>query len=174
MRQLPLLALLLAACAGRPVEEPEPVAPPEPAPAAPLPEGFLVAGEPEVREAELGPEKAWRQTVSRLTILRAEAVAGSEDILVTFEESAVHATTREGFRRTWLLPPGLRLLDTPVHLLLGGDLTTVPYGADGAQMPMGEEVTVLRASILGAGGEMEEFRLVIKGGSTFRSISNAG
>ncbi|MHC4340349.1 MAG: hypothetical protein ACYSX0_09090 [Planctomycetota bacterium] len=174
MRLLPFVALVLAACSGRPVEEPVPVVVPEPAPAAPLPEAFVVTGQPEVREAYLGPEKAWRQTVSLLSVLRAEAVAGSQDILVTFEETAVHATTREGSRRTWLLPDGLTLLDTPAHLLLGGDLTTVPYGSDGAQMPMGEEVTVVRARIREADGENQEFRLIIKGGSTFRSISNAG
>jgi hypothetical protein len=148
---------------------PQPEAPPRPAPPG-LPAGFLVVGAPEVRTPFLGPGATWRFLVSRLTTLRADARAGGEDILVSFERDAVHVTARPGARQTWRLPAGLRLSGGPAHVLLGSDLTTTVYGPDGAQIPAAEEITVIRARVEEAEGQ-GEFRLVIKGGRGFRSIS---
>jgi hypothetical protein len=184
---------LLAACSGKSVpreteppsktwdeaREARPKPPPaaEPAKKAPetagLPAGFRVEGTPEVRTPFLGPGAMWRFLVSRLTTLRADARAGGEDILVTFEPEAVHVTLRSGARRTWRLPTGLRLEGGPRHVLLGSDLTTTVYAADGAQTPPAEEITVIRARVEEADGK-GVFRLAIKGGRGFQSISNHG
>jgi hypothetical protein len=138
-----------------------------------LPAGFKVEGTPEVRTPFLKPGAMWRFLVSRLTTLRADARAGGEDVLVTFEPEAVHVTARSGARRTWRLPAGLRLEGGPTHVLLGSDLTTTVYGSDGAQVPAAEEITVIRARV-GAPDAPGVFRLVIKGGRGFQSISTSG
>jgi len=144
---------------------------PTPKPAAPgLPAEFVLKGAPEVRAPFLGPESMWRFLVSRLTTLRADARADGEDLLVTFERDAVHVTTRAGGRLTWRLPERLRLEGGPTHVLLGSDLTTTVYGPDGAQVPAAEEITVTSARLDEAGAK-GEFRLVIKGGRGFQSIS---
>ena len=185
IRVLLLLGLVLAACSKAVPREPEtspakpeveaPPAPrpeqPAPAPAAPgLPAEFEVRGTPEVRTPFLGPDAMWRFLVSHLTTLRADARAEGEDILVTFERDAVHVTTRAGARQTWRLPDQLRLEGGPSHVLLGSDLTTTVYGPDGAQVPAAEEITVTSARVDEAGAK-REFRLVIKGGRGFQSIS---
>jgi hypothetical protein len=139
-----------------------------------MPEGFRVVGRPRVEPAYLEPGGAWRALRSRIKILQAEAVARGIDIMVTFEESAVHATTKGGTRRTWELPTGLRLFRCPSHLLLASDYTTRLYRADHSQVPLGGEVTVVTARVAGRGQKAEEFRLTIKGGRTIRSISTAG
>ncbi|MHC4550523.1 MAG: hypothetical protein ACYTEZ_17285 [Planctomycetota bacterium] len=176
--------LLLGACAGpRAPQEPPPEAAPEPpsaeAPSAAtappgLPAGFKVEGEPEVEPPFLPPGAMWRFLVSQLTTLRADARAREEDLLVTFEAAAVHVTERSGRRRSWRLPDGLRLEGGPAHLLLGADLATSAYGADGAQFPPAKEITVVRARVEGGEGGVVVFRLVIKGGRGFRSISTPG
>lgn len=187
-RLLPLV--LLAACSGKAVpreteppqktwEESQAAQPKpsqaEPPPTAPpgLPAGFRVEGTPEVRSPFLGPAATWRFLVSRLTTLRADARASGEDLLVTFERDAVHVTARSGARRTWRLPAGLRLEGCPAHVLLGSDLTTTVYAADTTQVPPAEEITVIRARVEKA-HEKVVFRLAIKGGRGFRSISTHG
>lgn len=173
-----LLLGLLAACAAPPEKKPEPVKPPPPKSGpdvrAGLPAGFSVQGDPAVVEAFLEPEDAWRDLRSRLTTLQGEAVARNKDLLVTFEPEAVHATQENGARRTWKLPPGLTLRDCPKHLLFKADATIRLYGADHSQVPLGAEVTVVRASVTGSAGVVREFRLVVKGGRSLRSISLSG
>ncbi|MHC4136382.1 MAG: hypothetical protein ACYS0K_15530 [Planctomycetota bacterium] len=181
MRARRLVSLvLLAACSKAMPREPEPPPPktadsrPQPEPPKPEPPGlpaeFKVEGTPEVRTPFLGPGAMWRFLVSRLTTLRADARAGGEDILVTFEHDAVHVTARSGARRTWRLPARLRLEGGPAHVLLGSDLTTTVYGSDGAQLPAAEEITVIRARVEEAEGKGDS-RLVIKGGRGFQTIS---
>ena len=160
-----LLVLVVACAAPRTPDEKKAVA---------LPLGFRVTGQPAVFGLELGPDKAWRALVSRLTTLRFDAAASGEDILVTLDPTALHATTRAGNRLTWLFPVGLRVEGGPVHLLLGGDLGTAAYAADGTQISLGEGVTVIRARIDRPSGPPAEFRLVVKAKSGFRSISKAG
>ena len=173
-----LLVLLLVGCAtpqGSPTDTPQPnaeKAAPAPAPAT-LPVEFEVVGDPIVEPSYLPPMATWRALMSRLTTLRADAGQGREDILVTFEKNALHATTRKGRRTTWQLPDGLVFQGVPMHLLLRSDATLALIDQTGTEVPLGQEVTVVRALVLGAGGT-REFRLVIKGGATFRSISNAG
>lgn len=191
-RRLALL-ILLAACSGkavprdaeppektwdqsqqaRPAESPPAEAPAAESPPPGLPAGFRAEGTPEVRSPFLGPAATWRFLVSRLTTLRADARAGGEDLLVTLDQDAVHVTARSGARRTWRLPAGLRLEGGPVHVLLGSDLTTTVYAADGTQVPPAEEITVIRAHVDGPSGK-SVFRLAIKGGRGFRSISTHG
>jgi hypothetical protein len=181
--------VLLAACSKAVPRDTEPPpktwdqtqeAKPKPPPAEPsqapaeapgLPGGFVIEGTPEVRTPFLGPGAMWRFLVSRLTTLRADARAGGADILVTFELDAVHVTARSGARQTWQLPAGLRLEGGPAHVLLGSDLTTTIYAADGAQIPPAEEITVIRARVEEADGQ-GVFRLAIKGGRGFQSISH--
>jgi hypothetical protein len=185
MRVVCLLLCGLAACSRAVPREPEappaeapapepPEQPEQPAPAAAgLPADFAVKGAPQIRKPFLGPEATWRFLVSRLTTLRADARAAGKDILVTFERDAVHTTARDGARETWWLPDGLRLERGPAHVRLGSDLTTTVYGPDGAQVPAAEEITVVVARVAEAGAEAE-FRLVIKGGRGFQSISTDG
>ncbi|HEX5137620.1 MAG TPA: hypothetical protein VFY93_11640 [Planctomycetota bacterium] len=176
----PLLLLLVAACA-RPEpretsEAPPPEGPAAPAPASPaaaepgLPFGFEVKGAPEVRAPFLPPASTWRWLVSGLRLHQAEG----KEILVTFEEGAFHTTDRAGRRLTYRLPEGLRLTGTPVHVLLKADLGLEIWGASGAQVVGEEEVTVVTARIDMGGGNVQEFRLVAKGGIGFRSISTGG
>ena len=167
-KRLLLLAWLAAACQAPPVEPPGP-RPEEPA----LPAGFRVVGRPVEVAAFLEPAAMWRFVVSRLTTLRAEARAEGRDILVSFEENALHATDRAGRRRTWRLPDGLVLLDVPAHLQLKADLTVAALAGDGTEVQRAPEVTVVRALVRGGTGDVEEFRLIVKGGRTFRSISTA-
>jgi hypothetical protein len=182
MRAILLLGLCLAACSPAVPREPEAPPPrkpkieapppekPAPPPAPGLPAEFELKGVPELRAPFLGPEAMWRFLLSRLTTLRADARADGEDMLVTFERDAVHVTTRAGGRLTWQLPDRLRLQGGPTHVLLGSDLTTTVYGPDGAQIPAAEEITVTSARLDEAGAK-GEFRLVIKGGRGFQSIS---
>jgi hypothetical protein len=169
-----VLLALLAACQVTP--EPEPARPkpsleePEPG----LPAGFEVKGTPLVELLTLPPDAAWRFVVSHLTTLRADARAAGADLLVTFQADAVHVTDREGGRRTWRLPAGIRLGGVPAHLRLGADLSTAVYDAKGAQVPAADEITVVTARLGGPDGGTEEYRLVIKGGHAFRSISTSG
>lgn len=170
-----LLLLALAACTStRTGKEPTKPPPKTSNVKAGMPEGFRVVGQPRVEGAYLAPAAAWRALRSRVKTLQAEAVARGIDIMVTFEESVVHATTKGGARRTWELPPGVRLFKCPSHLLLAGDYTTRLYRADHSQVRLGGEVTVVTARVGGAGQKAEEFRLTIKGGRTIRSISIAG
>jgi hypothetical protein len=185
MRRALLVSLLLAACQAPPESTPDPAVPDKAA--APdakkeertakgtaLPDGFQVKGEPQVFEAYLDAPAAWRDVRSRLSTLRADAAARNLDTLVTFERGAVHSTTRDGVRTTWKLPSGLALRGGPVHLLFEADLGTKLFRKDLSQVPLGAEVTVVTALVARGGGNVEEFRLVIKGGRTIRSISNAG
>jgi len=172
-----LLLLAAAGCTRRSEPETRPPAtgPEKPPSEAPperpkLPQGFQVKGLPEVTEPFLGPRQTWRSIVSRLTTLRGDARASGQDMLVTFEAKAFHVTERSGRRRTWALPEGLKLEDVPAHVLLKADLGLVVYGPDGAQIPPAPELTVLEAHL----GDVEVFRLVVKGGRTFRSISTPG
>jgi hypothetical protein len=166
-----LMLLLAAGCLGR-GETPEEPAQPAPPPA--LPAGFLVVGEPVVEQPFLPPPAAWRAVLSRLTTLRADAISKDEDLLVTFDEGALHATTRGGARRTWVLPEGLRLSGAPAHLVLGADGSLTGYRADGAQLPARGEVTLVTARLAANGGAPRQFRLVVKEGRVFRSISTPG
>ena len=127
-----------------------------------------------MEEPFLSPQETWRFLVSRLATLQGDVQVRGEDLLVTFEPAAVHVTDRAGGRRTWLLPDGLRLEGGPAHAVLKPDLFVVPYGADGAQMPAAEEVTLVTARAGNPGGYVEVFRLVVKGGRAFRSISTPG
>lgn len=167
------LVLVLAACRQRPAaREPEPSPSPPPGPPIPvLPAGFRVVGEPVVTEAFLPPEAALRALVSDLTLLRADARARNGDLLVTFEARAMHVTARDGRRRTSRLPDGLTLPGGPTHVLLGADLRVEIWGENGPQLVGDEEVTVVAARIDAGGGNVQEFRLVAKAGSGFRSIS---
>lgn len=169
----PLLFCLLGACA-RPEPEPEPAPNPPPAkkkpPATSLPAGFRIKGKPEVVAPFLPPDATWRWLVSELRTRRAEGV----EILVSFEAGAVHMTDREGKRRTYRLPAGLRLGGVPVHLLLKADFGLEMTRGSGMQ-PVGEgEVTVVTARIDMGGGDVQEFRLLAKGGVGFRSITTGG
>jgi len=166
------LALLLGACTRQSAEAPPPA---EPAAAVPaLPAGFRVTKPPVVTEPFLPPAAAWRFLVSQLTTLRVDARAKGEDVLVTFEEGAFHATGRDGGRHTWRLPKGLRLSGVPAHLLLRADLAMESGGEEGLQPVGEEEVAVVTARIDTGEGNVQEFRLMAKGGKGFRSISTGG
>ena len=171
-KRLLLLAWLAVACRIPPEAPPRPDPKPRPEKAA-LPAGFSVVGRPVEVDAFLEPAAMWRFVVSRLTTLRVEARAEGRDILVSFEEDALHATDRGGRRRTWRLPEGLVLLDVPAHLQLRADLTVGAFAEDGPEVQRAPEVTVVRARVRGGAGNVEEFRLIVKGGRTFRSISTA-
>jgi hypothetical protein len=160
------LPLLAAACAATPE------APPPPARPA-LPAGF-VARRAGAEALTLSPDEAWRWLVSELTTLRADARGRNEDLLVTLEASALRVTDRAGVQRVWRLPEGLALAGVPAHVVLGKDLSIAVHGADGARREAAPEVTVVEAKVRQPGGETAEFRLVVKGGATFRSISTAG
>lgn len=175
----PLLFLLLGACATPEPQEPppaetsKPASPPKkrPPPAAPvLPAGFAVKGAPEVREPFLPPAATWRWLVSGLRLHQAEG----KEILVTFEAAAFHTTDRDGHRRTFRLPQGLRLVGAPVHVLLKPDLGLEIWRGSGAEVVGEEEVSVVTAQIDMGGGDVQEFRLAAKGGGGFRSISTGG
>ena len=194
MRAPGILILVLASCAG-PQPDPEPARDPgaeaaaakKPAPAkkpsskaskpAPakkptptgLPDGFAVKGRPVIVEPRLGPDQTWRQLVGKLTTLRVDVRMSGKDLLVTLDPDAFHVTDRSGRRETWRFPPGLRL-SSRAHVLLKADLSTRIYGANGAQVPTADEITVVTGTVDGA----DQFRLVVKGGRTFRSISNPG
>jgi hypothetical protein len=170
----PLLFLLLGACASPERQEP-PTGPAKaeeaPAPGKPaLPAGFEVKGKPEVRDPFLPPASTWRWLVSGLRLYQAEG----KEILVTFEEGAFHTTDRQGRRQTFRLPEGLRLVGTPSHVLLKADLGIEIAGDSGMQVVGEEEVSVVTARIDMGGGNVQEFRLVAKGGVGFRSISTGG
>lgn len=177
-RRLAALLALLAACRVTREPEPDPAGPQPPLTereaAAGLPAGFEVKGTPVVELMTLPPDAMWRFLVSQLTTLRADARANGSDLLVTFREDVVHVTNRQGGRRTWRLPAGLRLDGVPAHLRLGADLSTAVYDARGAQVPVADEITVVTARFAGPDGAGQESRLVIKGGHTFRSISTSG
>jgi hypothetical protein len=166
--------LLLFACSRNTVEEPPPSAPAQKPPAAkkttaPLPKGFRIKGPAEVTEPFLPPDAAWRFLVSELTTLRAEG----QELLVTFDKSAFHATDRDGHRRTWRLPKGLTLKGVPAHALLRAD-TGIEAGKGTELQVVGpEEVTVVTARI-DMGGNVQEFRLVAQAAAGFRSISTGG
>ena len=155
-------------------EEPEVVERARPAPKLVLPDGFRRVGRPERHEAYLPPAAAWREAVSRLSDLRAEARGAGEDLLVSFESGALIATARSGRWRLWRLPEGLTLEGGPAHVLLGAVLGLVTFGAGGTQIPGEKEVAVVTAKVAEGGEETREFRLVIKAGTTFRSISTPG
>jgi len=142
--------------AGRPPEGP--------------PEGFEPRGPAEVSEAWLGPTEAWRDLVSHLILLRADARRAGSPLMVIFQPDAVHVTGRDGRCRTTKLPAGLRLAGVPVHLLLASDLGLRAWGPDGTEIPLGEEVTLVRGVVSETGSNVSEFRLLVKGGQTFRSI----
>lgn len=164
--------LLMVACARNAVEEPPPApaAKPPPAKKAPLalPKGFRVKGAAEVTEPFLPPDASWRHLVSQLTILRTEG----QELLVSFDRGAFHATDRAGRRRTWRLPKGLSLSGVPAHVLLRVDLG-IEVGRASMQVVGEEEVTVVMGRI-DMGGNVQEFRLVAQGGVGFRSISTGG
>lgn len=164
--------LLLLGCARNAVEEPPPApAKPPPAkkaPAAALPKGFVAKGTPEVTEPFLPPEASWRHLVSQLTILRTEG----QELLVSFDKGAFHATDRVGRRRTWRLPKGLSLSGVPAHVLLRADLG-IETGRGSMQAVGDKEVTIVTGRI-DIAGNVQEFRLVAQGGIGFRSISTGG
>ena len=62
----------------------------------------------------------------------------------------------------------------PAHVLLRADLGLVAFGPDGTQISGEKEVAVVTARIEAEGREPREFRLIIKAGATFRSISTPG
>ncbi len=164
--------LLLVACARNAVEEPSPAPAKQPpakkAPAA-LPKGFRVKGPADVTEPFLPPDASWRHLVSQLTLLRTEG----QELLVTFEKAAFHATDRDGHRRTWNLPRGLVLSGVPSHVLLRADLELEAGRGSVLQVVDKEEVTIVSARI-DMGRNVQEFRLVAQGGAGFRSISTGG
>jgi hypothetical protein len=186
VNRLVLIALLVWGCSRERVEEQPPAPEPQPEPEPParvveppppvvaLPDGFRRVGRPERHDAYLGPEAAWREAVSRLSELRAEARGAGEDLLVSFETGALIATSRSGRWRLWSLPEGLALEGVPAHVLLGADLGLVAFGPDGTQISGEKEVAVVTAQVAEEGRQPREFRLVIKAGTTFRSISTAG
>ena len=171
MRALALLLLLLAAACARRRAEPPPERP-IPVPREDPLAGFSVRGPPRVEAAFLDGEAAWRFLVSRVTAARAEAHALDERLLLTFEEAAFHQTRRDGSRRTWLLPEGMRLSGVPADLLLLPDLSCRLFREGRPVEGGGEEETVVAARLVGP--PPQEHRLVVKGGRTFRSIANPG
>jgi hypothetical protein len=160
------LPLLVAACAAAPEPAPAPVRPD-------LPAGF-VARRARAEEPFLPADETWRWVVSHLTMLRADARARKEDLLVSFDAAALRVTDRAGSQTVWRFPEGLALLGVPAHAVLGKDLSIDLYGPDGARRDPAPEVTVVGAKVRQPGGEEAEFRLVVKGGAGFRSISTAG
>jgi len=150
-----------------------PAATPESTPLA-LPAGFRRVGRPEEHAAYLPPEAAWREAVSRLSELRAEARADGEDLLVTLERDSLSVTARTGRWRLWRFPTGLVLEGAPVHVLLKADLELEAYAADGTQMTGEKEVVIVTAKARRGEGGTREFRLTIKAGATFGSISTPG
>jgi len=171
----PLVLLLLLGC-SRPEAAPsgEPPPPPKekkpPAAAPSLPAGFEVKGKPEVSDPFLPPDATWRWLVSELRLRQAEG----KELLVSFDAAAVHMTDREGHRRTFRLPKGLRLAGVPAHVLLKADLGMEIALDSGMQVVGEEEVTVVTARIDMGGGNVQEIRLVAKEGVGFRSISTGG
>ena len=139
-----------------------------------LPAGFSRKGMAREVASWLGPAAQWRDLVSRLSQLRADARAAGEDVLLTFERDAVLKTARDGSWERWRLPPGLRLEGVPAHLLLGSDLSSTVFDARGTELQPDQEVTVVTARYRDADGSNREIRLVVKAGRVFRSISNAG
>jgi hypothetical protein len=171
MRSRVALLGLVAACASRP---PEPAPAPKPPPRSALPGGFEVRGAPVVTGPFLPPEATWRFLVSQLTLLRADASRKREEVLVSFEALAFHATGRDGKRRTWRLPAGIRLEGVPAHVLLGPDLGIRIALPEGMQVVGEEEITVVTAAIGAGGANVQKSRLAAKAGSGFRSISTGG
>ncbi|MHC4940985.1 MAG: hypothetical protein ACYTHK_18775 [Planctomycetota bacterium] len=170
-----LLLVLTAACKQiGPYEEPKPVEPEQPAEPAPkpLPAGFEVVGEPAVEAAYLAPSNTWRQLKSRLTTVQADARRRGKDLLVSFEPSAVHITRLDGSRTTWQLPNGLALTVEIPHVLVRADLTLEGFAPDGSQVPSEEELTIAIVTVTDEGQPTREFRLVVKGGTTFRSMTS--
>ena len=84
----------------------------------------------------------------------------------------MNITTREGARREWTLPAGLDLSVLAAHVVVRKDLSLQAFRADGTQVPADEEVTVAIARWGSDRPEPTEFRLVIKGGKAFRSMTS--
>jgi len=181
-----LLLILLGACVAPSGDAgPEPSTPaeigatdPEAAaaeakpPERPLPAGFEVRADPEVTAAFLGPEGTWRQLKSRLTTLQADVRRGGKDVLLSFEPQAMHVTRQDGTRQTWALPAGLAFTVEIPHVLVRADLTLAGFAADGVQVPFAEELTVAIVTLTEGESPTREFRLVIKGGTAFRSMTS--
>lgn len=175
MRQCAWLVMVCAACAA-PREkrgDSEPASPAAPSPAGPL-AAFQPRGAPQVEEPYLPPEATWRFLVSRLSMLRADAGAKGEEVLVLFEPGAMHATTKAGTRRTWRWPEGFAVRDVGAQVLLRGDLTFSLFRPDGTELPAAEEVAIVRATTRAPDGGVAEFRLLAKGGREFRTIETRG
>ncbi|MHC4410703.1 MAG: hypothetical protein ACYS0E_19200 [Planctomycetota bacterium] len=175
--KLILLLLLASGCKYvGPYEEPQPK--PDPTPDPPeksspgLPAGFAVSGGTTVEPAFLGPADTWRQLKSRLTTVQADARRRGKGLMVSFEPSAVHVTRQDGSRTTWQLPNGLALTVEIPHVLVRADLTLEGFVTDGSQVPSEEELTIAIVTVTEDGAGTREFRLVVKGGTTFRSISS--
>jgi len=135
-----------------------------------LPAGFSMEGTPRVVERRLPPGAAWRwlRSMARNELL--EAHRQGEDRLLTLEAGAVSVTERSGARTVWPLPEGLRLEGTPVHVVLGKELTVALWRSDGTQVAAAPETTVVRAAF----GDGRESSLVVKEGRAFETISHSG
>ncbi|MEM8882943.1 MAG: hypothetical protein AAGD14_02645 [Planctomycetota bacterium] len=172
--------LLLAACQQiGPYEEPRQPTPEEPPPdpiaeqpQRPLPGGFTVTGDAVREAASLGPMQTWRRLKSRLTTLQADARREGRDLLVTFEPSVVHVTRPDGSRVSWELPVGLSLTVEITHVLIRADLTVDAFDAEALPIPSEDELKVLLATVTDPEQNTEEFLLVVKGGTAFRSMSS--
>ncbi len=134
-----------------------------------LPAGFSLRGKPVVNRARLGPAPTWRQVLGRLTNLRVDASTTGQELLATLEPGAFHVTDRGGKRRTWRFPPGLRLAGS-AHIVFYPDLTARVYRSDGRKAPAADEVVVVDGNVESG----EQFRLIVKGGRTIRSIPKPG
>ena len=162
-----ILLILLCACVRPEPGQPAPDVgkPPAKPRARTTPEGlvaFQPKGDAVVEEAFLDPEAAWRNLRGRITTARADAHTRREAVLITFQAGMVHHTLASGARTTWMLPEGLRLQPVPAHLLLRTDLTSAVFDAKG-QVKSGGEVAVVKARLDVGGGNVQEYRLIVKG-----------
>ncbi len=140
-----------------------------------LPEGFVVKETSEGEDPFLPPDKAWRHLISRLTTLQVDTRRRGIPVLVTFVEDRVLITQKNGVQTAWRLPEGLKITPDASHVVIWGDLTLDAYARDGSKLPQAEELTVARGSWASAGPnehQTREFRLVVKGGKAFRSITS--
>ena len=164
MKRLSLCLLACAACTTTTTKVgPKPVV---------LPEGFVVRRTKPLEDAFLAPDAAWRQLLSRLTTMQVDARRTGDSILVTLWPDRILVTDPTGLRHGWRLPDGLSLSVVHPHVVLGADLSLVAFSEEASQVEAEEELTLAVARVAESAESSREFRLVIKGGKAFRSMTS--